>query len=121
MAAEDEVGVSEAGIYTWILADDRVFGDTLAAALFGLKAEDAIGGLPLAEFLARIHPDDQGQVVDLISRAVRDGEPYYAEYRVLNAEREPQHVMALGRCFRNESGMPFIYSGIVYPIERLPN
>lgn len=119
MVSEHESEIVEAGVYTWFVEEDRLFGDTLIAALFGLDAEDTIAGLPLSNYLSRIHPDDRDKTKRLITQAMLDGQPYHAEYRVLNVLDQAIQVIALGRCFRNPDGTPFIYSGIIYPIDQL--
>src|SRR5687768_10648855 len=105
----------EAGIYTWSLEDDRLYGDTAVAALFGLDPERTIRGLPLTTYMARVHEGDRQMLAALIAQAVRDGRPFNAEYRVRNDHEEFELVMALGRCFRDPTGNPTIYSGIIYP------
>ena len=109
----------EAGIYTWSLADDRLYGDTAIAALFGLDPLQTIRGLPLSNYLERVHVGDQPLLSALISKAVQDGLPYSAEYRVRNALNEFEFVMAVGRCFRDPAGNPSLYSGIIYPVRGL--
>ncbi len=109
----------EAGIYTWSVAEDRLYADTAIAALFGLDPSKTIGGLPLSSYIERVHLDDQGQLASLIAKAVEDGQPYNAEYRVKNALNEYELVMAVGRCFRDSTGTPTLYSGIVYPVQSL--
>lgn len=109
----------EAGIYTWDLSSDRLCGDTAIAALFGLDPLQTIRGLPISSYIDRVHLDDQGILSSLISKAVRDGLPYTAEYRVANASKEWKLVMAVGRCFRDSTGNPLLYSGIIYPVDDL--
>jgi PAS domain S-box-containing protein len=110
---------AEAGIYTWSLGDDLVYGDTTVAAIFGLDPAETLTGLSISEYVQRIHPDDRGDVARLISAAVRDGRPYHSEYRAIDADGEVRRVISLGRCFRDRSGEPVHYAGIVYPVDRL--
>lgn len=106
----------EAGIYTWSLAEDRLYADTAIAALFGLDPSETIRGLPLSRYIERVHAEDRRELTSLITKAVEDGEPYNAEYRVKNALNQYELVMAVGRCFRDPTGNPTLYSGIVYPV-----
>jgi PAS domain-containing protein len=116
---EELAEITEAGVYTWCLSKDLLYGDTLVAALFGLDPDETTRGLPLMSYLERLHDDDRGDVRRQITRAVLNGLPYHAEYRVRNARGEAQHVMSLGRCFQDRNGMPVLYSGIVYPVSQL--
>ena len=109
----------EAGIYTWCLGDDTLYGDTALAALFGLDPAATLRGLPVTNYMARVHPDDQGTVAERIRKAVEDGRPYRAEYRVVDAAGSIRPVMAFGRCFRDRAGIPVHYAGIVHPLDNL--
>ena len=111
---EDE----EAGIYTWSLDDDMLYGDTTVAGIFGLDPVETLRGLSISDYVERIHPADRGNVARLISTAVKDGKPYYAEYRAMDADGDVRQVISLGRCFRDRSGKPVHYAGIVYPVDR---
>jgi hypothetical protein len=103
------------------LNDDRLFGDTAVAALFGLDPTLTVKGLPLSSYIERVHVDDRGMLKVLISKAVRDGLPYGTEYRVQNSMGAFALVMAVGRCFRDSGGNPILYSGIIYPVDQLPS
>lgn len=109
----------EAGIYTWCLENDTLYADTALAALFGLDPAATLKGLPVTEYMARVHPEDQGAVATLIRQAIEDGHPYRAEYRVLDAAGATRSVIAFGRCFRDRAGIPALYAGIVHPVDRL--
>jgi PAS domain S-box-containing protein len=109
----------EAGIYTWCLEHDTLYGDTAIATLFGLDPGATLKGLPVTDYIARVHPEDQGAVATLIRRAIEEGDPYRAEYRVMDATGEIRSVIAFGRCFRDGAGIPVHYAGIVHPIDRL--
>jgi PAS domain-containing protein len=110
---------AEAGIYTWCLDNDTFYGDTAVASLFGLDPVATITGLPVAEYIARVHPDDQALVARTISDAVIDGLPYQAEYRVVDAAGVVRQVISFGRCFRDKIGFPAHYAGIVHPVDNL--
>jgi len=109
----------EAGIYTWIVATDLHFGDSLVAKLFGLDPLQTRRGLPLSRYVNRIHPQDRAGVSQLIAKAVDDGRPFYAEYRVIGADGSVQEVIDVGRCYYHNDGVPYLCSGIVYPVTRL--
>ena len=111
--------IMEAGVYTWLLSQNILYGDTLIASLFGLDPEETTRGLPIEAYLARVHEEDIKTARRLINKAVLDGLPYQTEYRVMNAQGHYQLVIALGRCFHDRNAMPVIYSGLVYPIDQL--
>lgn len=109
----------EPGVYTWIVATDLHYGDSMVATLFGLKSQDTQRGLPVARYLERIHIEDRAGVSRLIAKAVSDGQPFYAEYRVVGAKGLICHVIDIGRCYYHSNGMPHLCSGIVYPVSQL--
>ncbi len=111
--------LEEAGIFMWQIDADLVFGDSAVAKVFGLSPSAVLKGLPLADFIRRVHPGDRAALDQSISKAVDDGLPFNMDYRVLGQNDEPQLVMAMGRCFRSPDGRPAFYAGIVYPVELL--
>jgi PAS domain-containing protein len=121
MAQHDGAGHHdpEAGIFTWVLAEDLVYGDTSVAAHFGLDPDQTTKGLPIGAYLENVHEVDRPALAKAIAEAVKNGDPYHAEYRVKNALGAYRRVMAMGRCFRDGLGNPTIYSGIIYPLDLL--
>ncbi len=94
---------AKAGIFTWSLAENALYADTAVARLFGLDPKEALCGLSPAAYLARVHTEDRANVARLWMKAVADG--------------AARHVIAHGRCFRDRTGAPAHYAGIVYPWE----
>ncbi len=103
-------------IFTWALGDNALYGDTAVAALFGLDPSATLKGLSPVDYLGRVHSNDRTDVAKLWTQAVADGLPYSAEYRVIDARGAVRHVMTHGRCFRDKTGNPVYYAGIVYPL-----
>jgi PAS domain S-box-containing protein len=115
-AVVDEI---EAGIFTWCLETDTLFGDSAVGELFGLDPADTLKGLPIGAYLSRIVEEDRIAVASAISQAVRDGQPYRAEYHVIDSNGDVRPVAAFGRCFRDKTGNPIHYAGIVHPLDQL--
>jgi PAS domain-containing protein len=115
--AESAPRTSEAsGIYTWVIATDRVYADSLVAELFGLDCRKAQDGLPLQDHLSRIHNDDLPRVAKAIHHTMMSGQPFGEQYRICRPDGSVAEVMAIGTCFRDGSGEPSHYSGIIFPI-----
>ena len=117
--AEDHLAPTEAGIFTWVVESNLIFGDTLVASLFGLDPRQTIKGLPFESYFARVHEEDRAETKRLIKQAILDGQSYHAEHRLMNASGAYRWSVAMGRCFQNENSMPLFFSGIVYPIDQL--
>lgn len=111
-----EIETSEAGIFTWEVKTDILYGDSAVAKHFGLDTELAARGLPLDFYLDRVHPDDRTKLVEAIKEAVSTQEPYHAEYRTLSENGAWSHMMAFGRCFFSANMEPASFSGIIYPV-----
>jgi PAS domain S-box-containing protein len=115
----DLADIDEAGIWTWYLNENILYADTAVARLFGMDPEEALIGLPVEPYLARIHPEDRPDVCRAISDAVVGGQTYHAEYRVTDAFGETRIVISFGRCFRDRTGNPVQYAGISYPLDSI--
>ncbi|AYG62122.1 PAS domain-containing protein [Rhizobium jaguaris] len=78
--------VGEAGIFTWNVRSDLVFGDSAIAGLFRFNAESALGGQRMTAYLSRNHPDDLSMVALELHAAMTSGAPYRCDYRVRDAD-----------------------------------
>ncbi|MDB5526067.1 MAG: fold-3 domain protein [Rhizobium sp.] len=103
------------GIFTWIIGTDTVYSDALAADAFGFDRETARSGLPFKDYLSRMHPDDLPRVAMAIHDTIISGLPFGEQYRIGRPDGSSMEVMAFGSCFRDASGEPSHYSGIIMP------
>jgi PAS domain S-box-containing protein len=104
------------GLFDWRVPDDRVFADARFARLFGIDPDRAAAGVPAAEFMQVIHPEDRPRVEAATVRAVETGEHFEAEYRVLQPGGEARWVAARGACLRDAAGEPVRFTGTVVDI-----
>ncbi|WP_426237519.1 PAS domain-containing protein [Pararhizobium sp. DWP1-1-3] len=111
---------AEAGIFTWNLGADLVFGDSAVAELFGFSLRSALEGQRMACYLDRVHPDDLSRVALEIHNAITMDGGYRCEYRVRGIGNEFRPVASFGRCFRTNNRELTQFAGIVYPIEPTP-
>lgn len=107
--------VKASGVYTWVITTDTVYVDSLAAECFGFSAVEGRNGLPLLRYIERIHADDQPRVAKSIHDTMLTGNPFCEQYRVCRPDGSMVEVIAFGACFRDESGEPSHYSGMVFP------
>jgi PAS domain S-box-containing protein len=70
-----------------------------------------IHGLPLdqperteSDFLNLLHPDDRQRVVDVMSRLIETGEPFYVEYRIVRPDGQERLLQAPGRLVPGPDG-----------------
>ncbi|GAB2557802.1 PAS domain-containing sensor histidine kinase [Spirosoma aerophilum] len=104
-------------IATWFLdiGADKVYGDVNLFRLFSVHDELGELGLPLSTFTDSIHPDDQSRVLHLIDEAIRYGQVYEAEYRIVS----PNHtrwVLARGKATYDTSNQPLTFSGVLVDV-----
>ncbi len=106
---------ADIGTWLWDIPSDTVRGDTNIKAMFGL-ASDA-DGLPIADYIALIHPDDREPVAETISEALLRGGRYEKDYRILVGGVE-RWVLARGIVKQNDRGESVELSGVVLDITR---
>ena len=104
------------GLFDWHVPEDRLFPDARFARVFGVDPERAAAGVPLAEFVERMHPEDRPRVKAAIERTVETGEPYEIEYRVLQPGGDARWLLVRGCCLRNEAGEPVRFPGTAVDI-----
>jgi PAS domain S-box-containing protein len=104
------------GTYDWDVQADRVVADVRFAKLYGVDPARAAAGAPIAEFFQHIHPDDFPETQAKIDEAMRTGELFSAEYRLLQPDGSAPWVLAEGRCQLSATGEPLRFSGVTFDI-----
>ena len=105
------------GTWDWDIRNDVVTADDRFAAMYNLDPLRAGLGVPIAEFLAAIHPDDAARVNAEIDVALRDGTPFRSEYRLVSAADGAVHwVIASGRPRRGVDGAPSRLPGVIVDV-----
>jgi PAS domain-containing protein len=104
---------ADAGIFTWDIIRDLVYGDSALAELFGLATKEVGQGLPLKDYLDRVHPEDRPGLAKTITETIVGERAQQSFYRVKTRGGFYVSVVAFGRCFRDREGTPILYSGIV--------
>jgi PAS domain S-box-containing protein len=94
----------DTGVITW---SDETY------RIFGLRPQERTFKLP--EFSELIHSDDRSFVIEAAT-ALRVGERYDVEYRVVRPGGEVRHVHSQGDLMRDESGRPRRMFGTVQDI-----
>ncbi len=101
------LGASEmVGVWDCDLVQGHVFGDANFARLHGISPAQAEAGAPIADFFARLHPDDlapfRAQMYGLLS----GGDTFAIEHRLLQPDGGLRWVVARGRLVRDAEGRP---------------
>ena len=98
---EVAVAGSADGLWDWDLTTDSVYYSPRFKELLGFTATDRRFPDVLASFKTRLHPEDVGPTRDAIARAVRDGAPYRATYRLKTADGDWRWFEARGATLRD--------------------
>jgi PAS domain S-box-containing protein len=104
------------GSFDWDIGADRCIADQRFCAIFGIEAERGRVGLPMAEALANVHPEDWPEVERRARHTLETGEDFAMDYRVQSTPEMVRWISARGNCLRNESGTPVRFSGVVLDI-----
>lgn len=104
------------GTWDWDIAADLVYTDSRFASINGLDREHAAHGLPIADFVRNVHPEDLPEVDRRMKQSVHTGEEYTAEYRLLQPDGNTRWVLARGRCSFAKDGTPLRFPGVTVDI-----
>lgn len=107
---------SAIGTWTWDIVNEATYGDEVLARMFGLDAQALMSGVDLDVFMAIIHMADRDRVQQEIAAAVKSGEAYETEYRIIRENGEIRWLIARGRAEYDEKGKPLAFPGIAIDI-----
>lgn len=106
--------LTSCGTYSWDVKKNNIQLDATLAGFLGLTPQQAEKGIRLDEYLAAVHDEDRCRVASSIDKAVRTGEPCRQSYKLVSQSREPIEIVAMGQCFRDESGAPSEFAGMIF-------
>jgi PAS domain S-box-containing protein len=104
------------GTWIWDVPTDTVTADPRFAHAFGFSLDEVKGGLPIARYLERIHPDDRAELHTNLQQAVTYGTPFRHEYRIQRPDGDCLWVDAAGRCELDAHGQPLRFPGVIIDI-----
>ncbi|KAB1073083.1 PAS domain S-box protein [Methylobacterium planeticum] len=105
------------GTWHWDLPTDRFAVDEGFARAFGLDPTLGRDGIPLAQIVATVHPDDQAGLAAAITAAIARGGAYAHQYRVRRADGRYYWIEANGRVDRGPDGNPSSFPGVLIDVE----
>ena len=104
------------GAWDWDVPADRVMADDRFAGLYGVDPEVARAGAPIAEFFGSIHPEDAERVQAEIAEALRSGDLFTSEYRLIQPDGEVRWVTVQGRAALSAEGEAQRFSGVTFDV-----
>ncbi|MBE7156924.1 MAG: PAS domain S-box protein [Rhodospirillales bacterium] len=105
------------GTWHWDIPTDRFTVDEGFANAFGLDPALGREGIPLAQIVATVHPDDQAGLAAAIQEVIARGGAYAHQYRVLRADGRYYWIEANGRVDHAEDGTPLSFPGVLLDVE----
>ncbi|MBP2560634.1 PAS domain S-box-containing protein [Neorhizobium galegae] len=115
-SGEEDMGSDDPnslGFYSWVVPENKVYGDQVIADIFGLSEEELAAGASIERVIRYISEGDRQRVAKAIHDAIVSGGAYRENYRVTHPDGRRIDVIANGRCLRDAEGVPYIYSGTV--------
>ncbi len=104
------------GTWFWDLPTDRFTIDEAFARSFGLDPALGREGIPLAQIVATVHPDDQAGLAAAINEAVERGGGYAHQYRTRRTDGKYYWLEANGHVDHEKDGTPLKFSGVLIDI-----
>ncbi len=101
--------------WTWDIPNNLLYAGRKLAQLFNLPPSDASGS-ELDNYLRSIHPEDLNNVTAALERSVASGEPYEADYRIVQADGSIRWVTARGQVEHDACGRPVRMPGVLVDI-----
>ena len=105
------------GTWHWDLPTDRFTVDEGFARSFGLDPALGREGIPLAQIVATVHPDDQAGLAAAIGEVIVRGGAYAHQYRVRRADGCYYWIEANGRVDHGPDGTPLSFPGVLLDVE----
>ena len=105
------------GTWHWDLMTDQFAVDEAFAHTFGLDPALGRQGIPLAQIIATVHPDDKTGLTTAIDEVIARGGTYAHQYRVRRADRQYYWIEANGRVDHAPDGTPLRFPGVLLDVE----
>jgi len=105
------------GTWHWDIPTDRLTVDEAFARTFGLDPALGREGIPLAQFVAAVHSDDQAGLTTAMTAAVARGGSYAHQYRLRLADGQYHWIEGNGRVDHAPDGTPQSFPGVLIDVE----
>ena len=105
------------GTWHWDLPNDQFAIDEGFATAFGIDPALGREGIPLAQIVATVHPDDQAGLANAIEAVIARGGAYAHQYRVRRVDGRYYWIEANGRVEHGADGTPLRFPGVLIDVE----
>jgi two-component system cell cycle sensor histidine kinase/response regulator CckA len=105
------------GTWDWDLKTDLIYCNERFANLFCVDPHlAATQGVPSADYISAIHPDDQHLIVERTEHAIATAGPYVVEFRLPQKNGPDLWIYALGHAYLDSEGNPSRFPGAAMDI-----
>ncbi len=105
------------GTWVWDIPNNRFTIDEGFANAFGLDPALGRQGIPLAQIVETVHPDDQAGLAAAINEAVERGGAYAYQYRTRRVDGNYYWLEANGRVDCDSTGNPVSFPGVLMDVD----
>lgn len=105
------------GTWVWDIPNNRFTIDEGFANAFGLDPALGRQGIPLAQIVETVHPDDQAGLAAAINEAVERGGAYAHQYRTRRVDGNYYWLEANGRVDCDSTGNPVSFPGVLMDVD----
>ncbi|HEX2076699.1 MAG TPA: PAS domain-containing protein [Longimicrobium sp.] len=96
--------IARIGSWEWDLATDTLWWSDELYVIYGV--DRASGPLTFERFTALLHPEDRPMVQLAVQQALRDGQPFAFDHRVVRPDGSVVYLHGRGRVFMDAAGRP---------------
>ncbi len=107
---------SGVGTWDWDVIADKLYGDGRYAAFHNLSPERAALGVPIAEVMVAVHPDDVARMLGAGRRSLKTTSSFLEDYRLVQADGSVKWVQVRGRVYRDDKGQAVRHRGVMVDI-----
>ena len=104
--------VGGVGVWTFDASTDRFTCDAAIADLYGIDPERGAVGVPAAEFVSNVHPDDRARLRETMANGLQKSGELELEYRIVHADGAVRWVLSRGITYFDEAGRPVRRTGV---------
>jgi PAS domain S-box-containing protein len=104
------------GTWDWDVPSNLVRADERFARMYGVNPARAAEGAPILDYFGAMHPADLAPTQAKIDEALRTGEPFRAEYRLVQPDGGVRWAAAQGRCRLGVGGEPLRFPGVSFDV-----
>jgi PAS domain S-box-containing protein len=102
------------GIWKWTIPANEVLWSAKLEEMFGLSPGTFSGHFQT--FITRIHPEDRDLVMQTATEAIRTGNDFTVEFRVVQSDGRICWLVARGKVFHDAGGSPLQMTGVTLDI-----